>query len=164
MSQRGYGEGDFNLFGCVHRAGDTKLYRYGITTRFSNEDKVRIIDSLLAVIADRASPEIRDFALRGVGIIRQDTGQAPNWQGADQIFADDVLCEICDIISSITDEGIIDTTINSIGEQMKDMIVTNGLCSSGKCNRLFQIYMVLRDMKDGIHLPPDQKKSAQSIG
>jgi hypothetical protein len=77
----------------------------------------------------------------------------------DKIFACDVACEICDILSGIKDEEIIDTTVNHISEQMSDMIRTNGLCPAGRLNRLYNIYTFLRDYVDGVHLTPDQKKA-----
>ena len=159
MAQKVDGSGDPNTFQCVHKVGDSKLFRYNITTRFSNEDKGRLIDCLINVVQERANPDIRQFGVNGLGIIRGDVGQAPNWQGADSLFVDDILADICDMLSGITEEEVVDTVINHICEQMSDMIRTNGTCPSGRVNRIFEVYMFLRDFYDGVHLSPEQRLS-----
>lgn len=152
MSSSINGSGDPDTFACVHQQGDGKLFKYEIGTRFSPPDKIIIINSLLGLIRDRANSEIKALGLHGVGIILNDIAQAPNWQSADKIFADDILCEICELISVLSDCEVVDTVVNSICEQMADMIRSNGTCPSGRVNRLWQIYMFLRDLKDGVHL------------
>lgn len=154
MAQSINGDGNAAGFGEIHSASDGKLIRYPITTRFMLGDKHKIIDCLLEVVRTRANPQIRDFGIRGLAIIKQDCGAPPNYQSRDRFFADDILCEICDIISSLDDSEVIDTAINHICEQFADMIRTSGTCPSGRVNRLMNVYMFLRDYKDGIHLPP----------
>ncbi len=144
-------------FGEIHSLTDGKLIRYGISTRFQLQDKARIIDCLLEVVRQRANPQVKEYGVRGIQIVQQDAGSAPNYQSRDGLFADDVLCEICDIISSTTEAEIIDTAINHICEQFADMIRTSGTCPSGRVNRLMNVYMFLRDYKDGVHLSPEER-------
>ncbi len=124
---------------------DTHLIKYQIHTRFSHEDKLRIINALLRLINERANSAVKEYGLKGIIIIRNDAGNAPNWSGADQLLADDVLCEICDILADEQDDEVINTVINHICEQMKDMIDTSGYCASGRVARIHQIYMFLKD-------------------
>jgi hypothetical protein len=145
------GIGDPQL--CIHQIGDGKLFRYGVITRFSNDTKKQLIDLLIDVITQRANPSIKEFGIRGITIIKDDTGLAQNFQAMDGLLADDVLADICDMLTRIKDYEVIDTTINHLCEQMADMIRTNGFCPTGRCTRVFQVYMVLRDALDGIHLP-----------
>lgn len=143
---------------CVHRESDGKIYKYGITTRFSINDKKNLIDCLIQVVRDRANPQVREYGIRGLEVIRNDAGTQPNYQNIDGLFADDILCEICDIISEVDDDEVINTAINHIAEQMRDLITTNGWCSSGRVGRLIQCYMILRDYRDGVYLSPEQRR------
>jgi hypothetical protein len=87
-------------------------------------------------------------------MIARDAGGAANWQGADQLFADDVVAEICSLLVEIHELEVVDTALNHIGEQMKDMFATSGTCPSGRANRLHQVYMFLKDYVEGAYLPP----------
>jgi len=154
MSRSIDGSGHLESFPDIHRVSDGKLFKYGITTRYSPDDKRKIILSLKDLVAERANPEIQKFGIIGLQLIAQDAGAAPNWQGADQLFADDILVEICHLISLCNDDEVINTAVNHLSEQMSDMIRTSGTCPSGRVNRCIQVYMVLRDAYDGKHLPP----------
>lgn len=150
MSHTIRGEGDPNTFSCVHAQGDGKLYRYGISTRFPRETRITLQNCLIDLLKERANPEVLPYGIHGLQVIRDASGTEANYQSTDGMFADDILCEIAELITEVKDDEIIDTAINNIAEQMKDMIVTNGFCPSGRCVRLFQIYMTLRDYKDGV--------------
>ena len=144
MSHTILGQGNPHTFGCVHAAGDGKLSGHNVSTLFAVENKREIIKSLLNVINERANPQIKEWGLRGISIILNDTGAQPNYQAADGLFACDVLIEIILYINKINDLEVIDTALNHICEQMSDMIQTNGTCPSGRVNRLFSILSYLR--------------------
>ena len=55
------------------------------------------------------------------------------------------MAEICSLLAEIQELEVVDTALNHIGEQMKDMFATSGTWPSGRL-RLFQVYMFLRDM------------------
>ena len=134
----------------IHELSDGKLINYGIKTRFSLEDKKRLINCLIDLVRERANPQIRDYGIRGLEIIRNDAGTPPNYQSADKLFADDVICEICKCLSEVNDDEVIDTVVNHIAEQYKDMITTSGYCPSGRLNRAANVYFFLRDYVDGL--------------
>lgn len=145
------GGGNLAAFRDIHGVVDGKLYKYGIRTRFSLTDKQKIIGSLIDLVEERGNANIKKYGILGLQIIRQDAGKAPNWHGSDGVFADDVVVEICDLLSECQDNEIIDTVINHLCEQMSDMIRTNGTCPTGRSGRVFQIYSFLRDFRDGVH-------------
>lgn len=138
------GSGNLASFPDIHKVIDGKLTNHNIRTRFSNIDKQRLIESLISLINDRANPSIKQYGISGLRLIQKDVGSAPNWQGCDGLFADDVLADICEMISIIKDSDIINTAINHIAEQMSDMIKTNGTCPTGRL-RVMQIYVFLKD-------------------
>jgi hypothetical protein len=156
MSNTINGDGNYNSFPDIHMK-DGHLYKYNIPTRFPNEVKHKIIASLIDVINERSNQSIRMFGINGLMIIKQDIGHANNYQSTDGILADDILVEICDIMSVCSDDSIINTVVNHICEQMADMIRTNGTCPSGRVNRLIQVYMILKDYIDGVYLAPKSK-------
>jgi len=142
---------------CVHRAGDGKLYKpYGIRTQFTRETKQKLFDCLCQLINEKANPEIKQFGINVIQVIKHDIQAPPNFLGSDGLFADDILAEICVFLAEEKDDEVVSTTINHICEQYADLVRTSGFCPSGRTSRLFQIYMFLRDKKDGVHLP--QKK------
>ena len=145
MSQSIRGQGNPHTFGCVHAAGDGKLKDHNIITKFTNENKKEIIKNLLPLIIERANPEIKEWGIRGISLILNDTGLPANYQGADSLLADDVLIDIILILNKTKDLEVIDTAINHICEQMFDMLQTNGTCPSGRVNRLYSVLNYLRD-------------------
>lgn len=152
MSQTIDGGGNPASFPDIHKT-DGKLAKYAIKTRFSINDKHQLISTLIDLIKEKSHPSIREFGVQGLLLIAKDAGMPPNWQGADQLFADDIVAEICSLLVRVNDAEIINTSINHIAEQMADMLRTCGTCPSGRVNRLFQIYMPLKDYVDGVHLP-----------
>lgn len=152
MSKTINGSGDVSRFPDIHGVIDGKLIKYNIITRFSKEDKQNIITALIGLVNTYSNSEIKDFGIKGLSVIRQDANELPNYHSTDNIYACDVLIEISIMIQSIKDEEIISTACNHLCEQMKDMIITNGFCPSGR-SRCFQVYMFLRDYLDKTYLP-----------
>jgi hypothetical protein len=151
MSHTIDGSGNPHSFRDIHGEMDGKLIKYPIKTRFSVPDRQKLIYALIEVMKNRGNSEIKDYGIQGLEIIARDAGTPANWQGADQLFVDDVLAEICALLVNVKEEAIVDTIINHLGEQMSDMIKSNGFCASGRL-RVFQCYMILRDYFDGTHL------------
>ena len=140
MSTTINGNGNFHNFRDIHYL-DGKLHKYNIHTRYSVQLKNKIITNLMEIIHKRGNPNIRDFGLKGLAIIRNDIGKHPNFSNPDNLLADDILCDIHDLLMEIKDNEVINTTINHICEQMHDMIQTNGYCPQGRCTRLFEVYI-----------------------
>lgn len=146
------GQGNASAFADIHQVSEGKLFKYNITRRFPTEDKKKIILCLVNLIKERANPQIRDFGIHGIMLIGRDADTQANFQASDNISADDILVEICDLLVDEKDDEIIDTVVNHLSEQMKDMLTTNGTCPVGRASRVFEIYMFLRDTKDNVHL------------
>jgi hypothetical protein len=144
------GSGNSSAFPDIHGQADGKLFRYGITSRFSIEEKQKLINGLMELVRRRANHMIMEFGIQALSTISRDAGQGANWQGPDGMFADDLLADICELIVIINDQEIVDTAINHLCEQFADMIRTGGWCPTGRCSRIFQVYMILRDYLDGI--------------
>lgn len=149
MSHTVNGGGNLNSFPDIHAVTDGKLMKYGIRTRYDSEDIYRFITCLIEIVNERANPAVKLYGINGLAIIKNDIKKPPNYQAVDKIYADDILADICIFISRVEDIEVIDTAVNHISEQMSDMINTSGTCPSGRVNRLFQVYMFLRDYLDG---------------
>lgn len=151
------GSGNSSTFPDIHGQSDGKLFHYGIKSRFSIDEKQKLINGLIDLVRRRANHSIMEFGVQALSTISRDVGQEANWQGPDGIFADDLLADICELIVIINDNEIVDTAINHLCEQFADMIRTGGWCPTGRCSRIFQVYMILRDYYDGVHQSPDSK-------
>lgn len=150
MAQTINGEG--NPVIDVHFA-DGKLYPgYNITTRFSIQEKLEIQDKMITLVGNYANESIRAFGVQGLNIIKGDTQGPGNWLETDKVFADDIVCEIFVLLTWVNEREVIDTVLNHIAEELGDMIKTNGFCPSGRCCRLFQVYMFLRDYLDTVYM------------
>jgi len=147
------GSGDVNNFPDIHRASDGKLIKYGITTRYTANEKHAMINTLIHAIDMIANEKIKEYGMKGLKIIQTDIGTHFNYQSTDKLHADDILAEIHDMLLHEKDDEVSSTAINHICEQMYDMIVTSGTCPAGRANRLFEIYMFLRDYNDKVHIP-----------
>lgn len=110
---------------------------YIVKNKFSNDEKIKMFDELLEVLQSDASK-------KGLNLIKN-IGDKNNYDHTNDMYADDVMAEICDYIIkesySENKEKIEDvkTIIMTIDEQLSDMYNT-GQCSQGKVIRLYQIY------------------------
>jgi hypothetical protein len=148
------GSGNLNTFPDIHQVCDGKLFNYGIVkNRYSNEDKHRIISSLINLVNEEANPEIKIYGIHGLSLIKNNIGTLANYQAMDDISADDVVVEICDLLSKELDKEVLLTVTNHIAEQLKDSLLSSGTCPTGLTSRMYNIYMFLRDKNDGVHLP-----------
>lgn len=145
MSKTLTGSGNSNLFQDVHLYSDGTLRKYRINNnKYPREYKEFVILRLINIINQRANREIVNFGINGLKLIYNDIGTPNNYQHIDDINAETVLVEIYNMIKNETDIEIIDTAINHICEQMKDMLLT-GTCPNGRSNRLMFIYFYLFD-------------------
>lgn len=150
-----YGTGNPHSFGCVHAAGDWKLYKYNVPTRFTVEQRKNIISLIIALVNVRAQTQVREAGMRTLKIVQESTGTQQNYM--NNMYADDLLCEIASMIAEERDQEVINTTINMLAEQMSDLENTKGYCPSGRQIRVFEVYMFLRDYTDKLHLPLEER-------
>lgn len=62
-----------------------------------------------------------------------------NYSHSDKLFACDLLYLLCEKIIEENSSEHLNLTLSQLDE------MASGLCSQGRCNRLFQIYVMLRD-------------------
>ena len=140
-----YGSGNVHTFNDVHTY-DTVLDKTNlILTRFTIPEKVELINKLIQNILLLASPNVRIPGMQGIELIRNSVGTSSNGPSPDHMFACDVASEISVMMSKISDEDVKKNIINTICEQMNDMIVTHGFCVSGRVNRLFNVYLFVKE-------------------
>jgi len=152
MSNSIDGKGSYNSFRDIHYL-DGKLYKYNIYTKFPAEIKSKMISNLILLITKIGNNAVKEYGIKGLEIIRNDIGKHPNYSSPDNILADDILVDIHELLMNVNDNEVFKTVINHICEQMHDMIKTNGYCPQGRCTRLFEVYMFLRDYVDKVYLP-----------
>ena len=145
------GGGNFFNFPDIHGVSDGKLIKYNIFTRYSVEVKKKIIDCLIKLVDERANDSVKYYGIKGLTLIRDESGMSTNYQSVDNLLADDILVEISILLSDESDDEVIDTCINHLCEQMCDMIRTSGYCPSGRVNRVFQVFMILNDFRNNFH-------------
>ncbi len=138
-----YGSGNPNNFPDIHAVSDGKMYKYGIRTRYTISEKNIFFDCFMNAINMHADKRVKMYGIHGLKIIRMDAQRPQNYQSIDDVYADDVLAEICSLLSHEQDVEVLKTSIDIFCEQMFDMLATNGTCPSGRANRMIQIYMFL---------------------
>ena len=152
MSKTIKGDGDPHSFPDIHYL-DGKLFKYKLSNRYSIEEKQKIIFSLANLIAERANNQIKNFGIKALQVIASDAGSLSNFSRADNLFAEDILVAIAELVIEVNDDEIVNTVVNHIAEQMYDLIITNGWCPQGRVNRLHNVLVFLKDFIDGVHLP-----------
>jgi|688.fasta_scaffold1317305_1 hypothetical protein len=136
-------ENSYN-FQDIHEATDGKLRDYAIITRYSVSEKINMFGSLVNLIKSTNS-KLKLYGIHGINMITSDIQKTANYQSIDKMYADDVLAEICNLLMQEENREIVETSIDILCEQMFDMFTTNGSCQSGRVNRLFQVYVFLRE-------------------
>lgn len=151
MSQRVDGSGDAFSFQDIHRY-DGKLFPYNISSTIPIEEKRRMFANMITIINERANSETKAFGIQAILLFAKDVGTPLNFSAPDRLTVDDILAEIYLMMQTIKTTHneqdyleITDTVVNHICEQATDMIRTNGTCPQGRCSRMFQAYMFLRD-------------------
>ena len=139
------GSGKHFSFQEIHSYTEGKLYKYDIN-KVDKATKSNLFNCLIELISKHANENIKNAGITGIKLIYKDIEAPPNFSNSDNILADDVLAEICILISKQQDAEVIMTAVNHICEQMSDMLVTHGTCPVGRVSRLYQIFMFLRDM------------------
>lgn len=120
-----------------------------IKNKFNNEQKIKMFDELYEVLQS-------DPAKKGLNLIKN-IGCKDNYDNTNDMYADDIMAEICDYIikesyvqdDSKREEKIKDikSIIMSIDEQLSDMYNT-GTCAQGRVIRLYQIYKSIYKITD----------------
>jgi hypothetical protein len=110
-------------------------WNHCILTRFTPREKLNLFKFLYFLI-ERFQTKLKyRIGLDGLTkIIESNTFDRIN-----NVFAQDILAEICVKLNSYKEEDQIDI-VNTLLEQMHDMIVTNGTCPQGQSTRLIQVY------------------------
>lgn len=135
-----------NTFQDVH-IHDGKLYKYDMDMTYTKIEKSIMITNLIELIKLFAIKELQQYGIKGLEIIRHDCGSGVNFLQTDNLYADDIAVNIERLLNQVDDKEVMITTVNMLSEQMMDMIITNGFCSSGRVVRLMNVYMFLKEYK-----------------
>lgn len=105
---------------------------HNITTRFTREEKCILFDWILF--------QINELSVKSMGLelVIQKTQQYDNFDQKNNVYADDVLVEICSKLIKLKNEDRVDI-LKLLIEQMNDMYIL-GQCPQGRTTRLFQLY------------------------
>ena len=122
-------------FRNVHET-DGKYRDHGIKTRFSPPEKKVLFDWLLESAKDQSG------SLRAINLVIKDAQLPPNYDNTNQVFADDVLAELLNLIISM-ESGNQKIFLGIIKEQLEDMLLL-GQCPQGRTGRLLQLYSSLK--------------------
>jgi hypothetical protein len=114
---------------------DGKLFKVPIPERTIEEKKVLFELFMIRISSLKVERSIIDNLV----MIMNDTRKPQNYLATDNIYADDILAEIIDIMMKKTDTDV----MTVLFEELLDM--TTGRCSSGRCVRLYQIFLALRN-------------------
>jgi hypothetical protein len=115
-----------------------------VKNKFSIDDKKKMFNELLECLSDNGK--------KGLTLIIQDIQSKPNFDETNNMYADDILAEICDYVikeSKINDENMlkdVKTIIGNIDEQLGDMF-TSGICPQGRVIRLHPVYYSILDVE-----------------
>ena len=126
---------------------DGGIIKFNIKTKYTFDEKVAEFKKLKSLfdekIADKVDKKMYLQGIKGINFIENDIQTKKNFSKKDNVYADDILMEICLKINNFQDDKLNDILINII-EQMFDMLKM-GRCSSGRVIRLIQIYHVIND-------------------
>lgn len=130
---------------------DGKLKSHSIKTHLSRDQKIKIFDPVVTGVS-----KLQNFtAVNGLKTVIDDLESPKNYDSTNEIYADDILAEICLMMEKHFDQDIINTIIENIAIQMADMI-TLGPCQQGRATRLFQVYNFVKEIRNetpvGIYL------------
>lgn len=103
-----------------------------IKGRISVDDKVKLFRLLFSRVNDRAKPYLQ--------MIADNIQGHANYEVGNDLYADDILAEICLFLEKSDNDGSIFKTLE---EQLAE--ISGGTCPSGRTTRLWQIYVAIRD-------------------
>lgn len=107
-------------------------WKHNIITRFNINTKFKLFKWLYLHSIKLNTTE---NGIKGLELIINNTQKFQNYDNANNVYADDILAEICVIIIKTKNKLIIDLLL----EQMNDMYNT-GQCPQGRTTRLYQLY------------------------
>lgn len=142
-----YGSGEAKI--DIH-IFDKEIREIKIPTRFDKNYKSIYFTSLKQMINQYADDNVKGAGLEAVDIIYRDQETPANFLGS---FADDVLAELTILLEKQTDLEIKKNIIDLLCEQYYFMKVTNGTCPSGRLSRGMQVYLMMKDIDDGVCYP-----------
>jgi len=128
----------------IHSYTEGKLHTK-IRPRFEKAEKILLFISLKNLIFLHADSTIKNSSLQVLDLISNDIASIPNYSHADDMYADDVLAEVCVMLPKCDFEVFI-TAINILSEQFNDLVITGGYCPVGRLSRIFQIYSYLKEI------------------
>lgn len=125
---------------------DGQIANHDIKTRYTLETKNDIFKTLIHIINELAQDNVKSYGINGVNMIMKDAQSISNYDNTNNVYADDILMEICNLISILhEDKELITTLTNTLCEQFYDLYITNGFCAVGRVCRIYQIYRVMND-------------------
>ncbi len=125
-----------------------KTLKEKINTTVDVHSKLKLFNHILDLIEEYGVYNNRD----GLYMIVKDTQTSNNWDQINNMWADDILYEICKKIVSIHNKNNQKSIIICLLEQMSDMYDT-GRCGVGRIIRLYQIYQSLGNLEGSDHSP-----------
>ena len=118
-------------------------WTHNIKTETSLGDKCSLFNSLYRELKNLG---VDSGSLNGLVLVVENTQQPSNFDSVNNVYADDILSEICKKIFEPLDEkgkvNINKDILLNIAEQLSDMF-SLGQCPQGRSTRLIQIYNLL---------------------
>jgi len=136
---------DVTKFQDVHQF-DGKLQTLKIKPHIPESDKRKMFEDLTTKISqNRNIPHPQ--SVHGLHVVISDMGSPRNYDPTNDMYADDILAEICSLLQIHFDPDIINNIIETIAIQIVDMLQL-GQCAQGRVNRLLQIYRFVKEIRD----------------
>jgi len=122
----------------VHVFDNTVIRKVGL--KFNLNEKCELFNWLLNNINIL---NIEPHCIEGIKLIITDTEKPPNKDINSDVYADDILAEICYLIKDVNNEDKL-SIIKSVLEQMGDMFQL-GRCQVGRVSRLYQLLKSIKE-------------------
>ena len=130
---------DHNTFRDVHFYDYKWEHEFRITTKYSISHKVHLYNWLIPLSNEWGTSNGR----LGLRLVMGDTQKPPNCDQANNVYADDILCELLCVAQTLNLVQQKELVV-FLDEQLADMIITNGCCPQGRAQRLIQVYQAFR--------------------
>ena len=112
-------------------------WNHDITTRTTPEQKQTMFKWLLSNMCGAECD-----AINGIRLVVDNIQLPPNYDHVNNVYADDILAEICIKLVNLSENDRVDV-LKNIAEQMADMYRL-GQCPQGRSTRLIQVYNFLK--------------------
>lgn len=118
-------------------------WNHNIQTRFTREQKYKLFGWLVCGLSRIG---VDRNTINGIKLIIDNIQLPGNYDNRNNVYADDILAEICSILIDKREQEngdvLLVDTLKNIAEQIKDMYLL-GQCPQGRSTRLIQIYNYL---------------------